>query len=346
MRIIDLEAHVFTRDYVDCLRHRKDYPRIETAGRNGKEEERIFLTREISSSRAKTMELLFDTEDKRLKEMDAAGIDMQVLTLAGPGVELFEAAEGTEQARKSNDELAQIIKGHPDRFVGMGAIAPQDPDRAADELERCVKELGFRGIKINSHVRGEYLDQEKYRVIFERAERLDVPIYIHPRLPSPQMIKPYADYGYGLAGPGLGFAAETQLHAYRLIYSGLFDRYPGLKILLGHMGEGMPFWLFRMDHPWSARSDGAVSLEWRPSDYAKKNFVITTSGMFYMPSIMCGYMAMGADSIVFASDYPFERSEHAADFIRNVPICDADKEKICHGNAERLLKLNEPLAES
>ncbi|MDP2646001.1 MAG: amidohydrolase family protein [Desulfobacterales bacterium] len=340
MKLIDFEAHVFTPDYVNRMQRRKKLPRLELVdGPEGKWN-RLWLTEEIWSSRAKTMAPLLDIDHLRLPEMDAAGVRIQVLTLAGPGCELFEPAEGTEAARTSNDELAGIIRKHPDRFVGMAALAPQEPEKAADELERCVRDLDFRGVKINSHIQGEYLDEEKYWVILERAEKLDVPIYIHPRLPSPDMLKPYAKYGYGLAGPGLGFAAETQLHAYRLIYSGVFDRYPNLKIILGHMGEGLPFWIFRMDHPWSALSDGKVSLAKKPSDYAKANFLITTSGMFFTPAILCGYMAMGADSIIFASDYPFEKSAHAATFMESVPICDKDKEKICCTNAQRLLKID------
>lgn len=341
MKIIDLEAHILTKSFLDCLRSRKGFPRWETREVDGKKQEGILLTPEIWTARVKTMAPLLDREEIRLAEMDQAGITIQVLTLAGPGCELFEPSEGTEIARESNNELAEVIKKHPDRFVGMAALAPQEPEKAADELERCVKELDFRGAKINSHVRGEYLDDKKFWVIFEQLEQLDIPLYIHPRLPSPAMIKPYADYGYGLAGPGLGFAAETQLHAYRLIYSGLFDQFPKLKIMLGHMGEGLPFWMFRMDHPWSGLSDGKVTVKQKPSYYAKNNFVITTSGMFYMPAIMCGYLALGADNIVFATDYPFEESSHASSFIQNVPICDTDKEKICHGNAEKLLKLDQ-----
>lgn len=340
MKIIDLEAHIFTKSYLEYLRSRKDLPRLETVTVDGKKENRVRLTEEIVTSRAKTMEMLLDITEMRLPEMDDAGIAMQVLTLAGPGCELFEPSEGAEIARKSNDELAEIIRQYPDRFAGMAAIAPQDPDKAAAEVERAVSRLGFRGIKVNSHVfGGEYLDERKYWPIFEKAEQLDVPIYIHPRIPSPAMIKPYMKYGYGLAGPGLGFAAETQLHAYRLIYSGLFDQYPRLKIMLGHMGEGMPFWIFRMDHPWSSRSDGKISLKRRPSDYAKENFIITTSGNFYLPAFLCGYMALGAENIVFASDYPFEHCSQAVEFMRHAPISDPDKERICSKNAEKVLKL-------
>jgi len=163
--------------------------------------------------------------------------------------------------------------------------------------------------------------------------------YLRQRRASPDMIKPYADYGYGMAGAALGFAAETQLHAYRLIYSGLFDKYPGLKILLGHMGEGLPYWMFRMDYPWLSRSGGRTPLSRRPSEYVGTNFVMTTSGMFFMPAFMCAYLALGAANIVFASDYPFEKSTQAAAFMERLPICEADRENVCHRNAETLLKL-------
>jgi 2,3-dihydroxybenzoate decarboxylase len=339
MKLIDFEAHFFTEDYVAYLRERTAAPRLETVETAGQKEERLWLNEDLYALRTHTLQPLLDFEDVRLAEMDAAGVSMQVLTLGGPGCEPFESSEGVEMASKSNDDLAKVIRKHPDRFVGFAALAPQDPDKAADELERCVRDLGFRGGKINSHVQGEYLDNEKYRGIFERAEKLDVPIYLHPRLPSPDMIKPYADYGYGLAGAALGFAAETQLHAYRLIYSGLFDKYPGLKILLGHMGEGLPYWMFRMDYPWLSRSGGRTPLARKPSDYVSTNFIMTTSGMFYMPAFMCAYLALGAGNIVFASDYPFEKSTQAAAFMGRLPVADKDKEKICFGNAERLLKL-------
>jgi 5-carboxyvanillate decarboxylase len=339
MTLIDFEAHFFTETYVDYLRHRTQAPRLEAVEAGGQKEEKLWLTEDLYAFRTFTLKPLLDFEEMRLSEMDAAGISLQVLTLGGPGCEPFEPSEGVEMARKSNDELAKVIGRHPERFVGLAALAPQDPDKAAEELERCVRDLGFRGAKINSHVQGEYLDNKKYWGIFERAEKLDVPIYLHPRLPSPEMIGPYADYGYGLAGAALGFAAETQLHAYRLIYSGLFDRYPRLKILLGHMGEGLPYWMFRMDYPWLSRSGGRTALLRRPSDYVGTNFIMTTSGMFYMPAFMCAYFALGAANIVFASDYPFEKSKKAAAFMARLPVCETDREQICHQNAEKLLKL-------
>ncbi len=270
----------------------------------------------------------------RLKDMDEAGIDMQVLSL-GPGIEQYDAAFAIPLAEKTNDELAEVIRKYPDRFAGLASIAPQDPEAAADELERAVVMLGLKGAMIKSHINGEYLDEPKYWVIFERAEKLGVPIYLHPKEPSPDMIKPYLAYPE-LAGAMWGFAAEAGLHAMRLICSGVFDKYPGLKIILGHMGEALPFWLFRMD------SKGPMSkskLKKKPSEYVKDNFFISTSGMFSQPALICSYLALGADNILFAVDYAAESSVEAVEFIEAAPICPGDKEKICHLNAEKLFKL-------
>jgi len=272
--------------------------------------------------------------------MDAAGIDMQVLSLTTPHINLFEASEGTTWSRKVNDELSAVVKKYPDRFVGLAAVAPQSPGEAADELERAVTELGLKGVCIHSHARNEYLDDRKYWAIFERAEKLDVPIYLHPTTPSAAILKPYADYGFPLYGPVLGFAADVALHTMRLIYSGLFDRYPKLQIILGHMGEGLPYWLSRLDffwlRPWV---EAKPAIERKPSDYIKTNFTITTSGMFFQPALICAYLALGADKITFAVDYPYEDNEEAVQFMKETLICDSDKEKIYHLNAERLFKL-------
>lgn len=339
MKIIDFEAHFYTEEYVEYLRSRKEPPNFDTIDLKGQKEEGMWLAPGVWAPRSKNLQSLLDLDQGRITEMDRAGITIQVLSLAGPGCELFETSDGVVQVRKANDRLAEVIKKHPNRFLGFAALAPQDPYVAAEELERTVKELGFKGAKINSHVRGgEYLDEEKYWVIFEKAERLDVPIYIHPRIPSPQMLKPYADYGYALAGAALGFGAETALHAMRLILSGVFDRYPRLKIILGHLGEALPFWLDRLDR--KAITHGIkVKLDKKPSDYIRDNFMVTFSGMFYMPAFLCVYLALGAENILFASDYPFEPLKDAIDFIKHLPISDHDKNKICKGNAERLFKL-------
>ncbi len=214
-------------------------------------------------------------------------------------------------------------------------IAPQDPQGAADELVRAVTKLGLRGASINSHTRGEYLDNKKFWHIFEQAEKLNVPIYIHPRTPSPDMLKPYLDYP-GLDTAMLGFAHEVALHALRLICSGLFDEYPKLQIILGHLGESLPYWLWRIDDRAAYLSN---KLQKKPSQYIKDNFYITTSGMFWQPALMCAYLALGAERILFAVDYPLQELKDAVQFMEEAPICDYDKEKICYLNAQQLLGL-------
>ncbi|MBI4334381.1 MAG: amidohydrolase [Chloroflexi bacterium] len=233
------------------------------------------------------------------------------------------------------------VKEHPDRFIGLATLAPQDPGGAARELERALTKLGLQGAKINSNIRGEYLDDRKYWPVFETAERLGVPIYLHPTIPSPSMLKAYSGYGFVLAGPSLGFGAEAALHALRLVYSGVFDRYSGLKIILGHLGEALPFWLHRIDYPWInpwADPDTLPRIKRKPSDYITKNFACTTSGMSYFPALQCCISALGIDHVLFASDYPYENSKLAVEFIEKLPAPDTDKEKTFHSTAESLFQ--------
>jgi 5-carboxyvanillate decarboxylase len=252
MKKIDIEAHFYTREYQEYLLSRKEPPREELY----KGYVRLWYEPKIWEPHGLEIEdSLLDLGDGRLKNMDKAGIDMQVLSLSTPGCEQFPPAEGTYLSRKTNEELHKAINKHPDRFAGLAALAPQSPEEAARELERAVKELGLKGAKINSHVSGEYLDNRKYWPIFEMAASLDVPVFLHPNTPAPSSIKPYEDYGFALAGPPWGFGAETSLHALRLIYSGVFDKYPRLKIVLGHLGEGLVFWFSALRDPgWKKRS--------------------------------------------------------------------------------------------
>ncbi|OGO43769.1 MAG: hypothetical protein A2137_02975 [Chloroflexi bacterium RBG_16_58_8] len=267
---------------------------------------------------------------------------MQVLSLSTPGCEQFSPAEGTSLSRKTNEALSKAINKPPDRFIGLAALSPQSPEEAARELARAVKELGLKGAKINSHVKGSYLDDRKYWPIFETAESLDVPIFLHPNTPGPASIKPYEDYGFALAGPPWGFGAEASLHALRLIYSGLFDRYPRLKIILGHLGEGLIFWLYRIDFsfrkPWM-EEEIRPRIKRLPSEYVRQNFYVNTSGMYSIPAFLSVYLELGADHIMFAGDYPYENILEAANFIDRIPASDNDKEKIQYSTAGRLFKL-------
>lgn len=209
---------------------------------------------------------------------------------------------------------------------------------------RAVKELGLKGIKLNSHIGATYLDDKRYWPILKKAEELDVPLYLHPTTPHPSMLKPYTDYGYALTGPSLGFGAETAVHAMRMIYSGVFDEFPKLKVIIGHLGEGLLFWMYRIDFgfvkPW-VDEELQPKIKKRPSEYIRNNFFVTTSGMFAMPAFMSVFLEIGADRMMFASDYPYETCVEAANFIENVvAISDIDRKKICHQTAEKLFKLS------
>jgi 5-carboxyvanillate decarboxylase len=343
MKRIAIEEHFFTQEYLAYLRSRKDYPRLETQKIKDLEMEWLRLAPGCSLPSARHFQSgLLEVGEERLKMMDEVGIHMQVLSLSFPGVEALDPSDATSMSKRVNDELFSVVKKYPTRFAGFAAIAPQDPEAAANELERAVKKLGFKGAMVNSHIRGEYLDDRKYWVIFEKAEKLNVPIYIHPRQPSPDMIKPYLTYPE-LATPAWGFAAETGLHAMRLICSGVFDKYPNLKVILGHLGEALPWWLWRLDSRWvviGRRESGtATRADKKPSEYIKENFYITTSGMFWHPALQCCYSALGADRILFAVDHPYESNKDAVQFMDTASICDSDKEKIYHLNAEKLFGL-------
>lgn len=293
---------------------------------------------------------LLDLGTLRLNDMKKAGVDFQVLSITAPGLQVFSANKATSLARRTNDRLAEVVQEHPLRFAGLAAIAPQAPEQAARELERAVTSLGFKGAIINSHTQGRYLDDKFYRAIFETAQALDVPIYLHPRTPSPGMISPYSSYG--LEGAGWGFAAETSLHAMRLILGGLFDELPRLKIILGHLGEGLPFWLSRIDSRFANKtwtdldhSGSLRRLKKAPSEYIKDNFYIATSGMHWHPVLMFAHTVIGPDRLLFAADYPYESAEEAVQQMDSAPMSDLDKKKIYQTNAESLLKLS-PLPDS
>lgn len=344
MKKIAVEEHFLTENYRNFLRTRKEFPKRDIVEQEGKKFEREWWTpTHYNLINPDLPEKVYDLGAERLKDMDESGIDMQVLSFSFPGIEPFDARDSISMAKLINDELAAVVKRYPERFAGFATIAPQDPVAAADELERAVKNLGFKGAVINGNIRGEYLDDEKYWVIFERAEKLDVPIYIHPRTPPADMIKPYLVWPV-LALAGWGFAAEASLHAIRLICRGVFDEYPGLKIILGHLGESIPFWLWRLDSRWPRDEMGIYSgpskkLQKTPSQYFKDNFYVTTSGMFWQPVIQFVCSVLGTDKVLFATDYPYESSKEAAQVIESMQMSDNDREKICHLNAEKLLRL-------
>jgi 5-carboxyvanillate decarboxylase len=339
MKKIAIEEHFFTKEYLNYLRTRLEYPRLETfTDEKGNNTERMWRsTVNYTIQSPAQISKLLDTGSGRISTMDSIGIDLQVLSIASPGVDELDVPTGTDIARKLNDELARIISFSPKKFAGLAAIAPGDPVGAANELERAVRQLRLKGAKLNSHGRGEYLDDKKYWVLFEKAEELSVPIYLHPKEPPQNALTQYMPYS-DLASAMWGFGADTGLHAMRLICSGLFDTFPKLKIILGHLGEGIPFWLWRIDNI-GLKTPISHNLRRKPSEYFKDNFLVTTSGMFWQPAFMLTYHGLSADNILFAVDYPYESNEQAVQFMEALPICDSDKEKIYHLNAEKLFDL-------
>jgi len=279
-----------------------------------------------------------DLGAKRIAYMDTAGIDVQVLSFGSPGAQAFGADVAIPMARDANDRAYEAMKKYPGRFEGFAALPTADPKAAADELERAVTKLGFKGTMIHGHTRGSFLDEKKYWVIFERAESLGVPIYLHPTLPPPDAMKAYFEDYEELARAGWGFSVDTSCHFLRIVFAGVFDAFPKLKFILGHLGEGLPFAMHRLnDHTY--RAAARRGLKRTPLEYLKENMLVTTSGNWYEPAFVCTLLALGADNILFAVDWPYEANQTAMDFLNRISISDLDREKIAHLNAERVLKM-------
>ncbi len=282
---------------------------------------------------------LDDFHEARIADMDRAGIDISVLSPTIPSVQgETDAAAAASRAIQANDYLAGQIARNPKRLAGFASLPMHDPKVAARELERAVKTLGFKGALVNGHTHGTYYDLSAYDAFWEAMQDLDVPFYLHPIDPF-QVPFAYADRPE-LAGAVWGWGVETASHALRLLFSGVFDRFPRLKIILGHMGEGLPMLLWRFDSRFAVYSHG-VKLQLRPSEYFGRNIVITTSGVCSHAALACSLAEMGEQSMMFSVDYPYESNTIAADFIETAPISDAVRALVCFGNAARLLKLTQ-----
>jgi 5-carboxyvanillate decarboxylase len=285
---------------------------------------------------------LADLGAERIADMDAAGIDHQVLALTSPGTNVLDPATARSMATLANDVAAQAVRDHPDRFTALAAVALQDPDAAVAELERAVTRLGMCGLIANSHVQGSYLDDQRFWPVLEAAERLDVPVYLHPNTPNDRMVEPL--FEAGLDGAIFGFGVETGMHLLRIIFSGVFDRFPRLRLVVGHLGEALPFWLPRIDHfhaaqVTSGRYPAVKALELRPSDYLRRNVWYTTSGMAWQPGIMFVRDVVGADRVLYAMDYPYQ---YVPDEVRRqdeLPLDAVAMREFYEGIATRLFHL-------
>ena len=298
-----------------------------------------YITGPDVTRQANVSARLDDVGQGRIAEMDAAGIDMQVLSHGAPSVQRLDAELAVRLARGANDRLAETVRAHPDRFAGFAMLPTADPKTAADELERAVTRLGFKGAMVHGLTGGLFLDDKRFWPIFERAQALDVPLYMHPAVPHPAVIgiyyKDYVEKYPNILRAAWGFTVETATQGIRLVLSGVFDAYPGLKIILGHLGEGLPFLLWRINM--ALVRDGAGPNWFR--DTFRKHFWITTSGFFSDPALLCCMMEMGVDRILFSIDYPFVENKPGTEWVHRIPLCEEDKAKILSGNVKRLLKL-------
>jgi len=338
LRIATEEAFA-TREQIDCyLRMVKD-----GTGDKGLVSLWGFYARSPSERATQILERLLDLGEQRIRHMDQTGIDKAVLALTAPGAQpLTDLTEARRLAQRANDYLAGHVARRPDRYVGMTTVAPQDPEWSATEILRGARELGFKGVQINSHTQGQYLDHPRFDPIFRALADTGQPLYIHPSTPPDSMIGPMLEAG--LDGAIFGFGVETGLHLLRLIVSGIFDRYPQLQIMVGHMGEALPFWVYRLDymHQASVRSQRYAHMKPLKKtilEYLRSNVLITTSGMAWAPAILFTQQVVGEDRVMYAMDYPYQ---FVADEVRthddlDIPL--AAKKKLMQTNAERWFAL-------
>jgi 2,3-dihydroxybenzoate decarboxylase len=283
------------------------------------------------------IEKLSDFGEERLGAMDAAGVELAVLSLSGPGVQVErDASLAVKRAREVNDLLAKEVQRRSDRYAGFAHLAMQDPAAAAEELERCIRELGFVGAMVNGHTNGIYLDDPRHDPFWDRMQALDAPLYLHP---DDAFKKPYVLEGCEeLLKPVWEWTIETSSHFLRLIFAGVFDRFPRLKIILGHMGETLPYMLWRLDSRAALIADKRP-LKFRPSDYLKRNLFVTTSGQCDDVPLIAALSALGEDHVMFSVDYPYEDSATAGRFLDKAAIEDRVRQKVARGNAARLMRL-------
>jgi predicted TIM-barrel fold metal-dependent hydrolase len=325
MKIIAIEEHFRTAVMLRATHPDQALPRPDAAD---------------ADPMAARLRKLDDLGTGRLADMDAAGIDVQVLSHTTPTTELLDAAAAVPLARATNDLLAAAVAAHPDRFAGFATLPTPDPAAAAGELERAVRALGFKGAMINGPTQGRFLDDQFFWPILERAEDLGVPLYLHPSVPPAAVRAAYYEgfsprVSQALATGAWGWHVETGLHMLRLILGGVFDRFPRLQLILGHMGEALPFMLARAD----AQLTPVANLQRSVQDYLLRHVHFTTSGLFTYPPLLCLLQVVGVERVIFSVDYPYSTNEQGRAFLDGAPLDAAARAQIAHGNAERLLHL-------
>jgi uncharacterized protein len=337
LKKIDLENHFATQTYVEALYRNPGFPRFVDDPETGQRQ--VYHSAEYWQPFGEPLVgRLLDLDDQRIKALDEAGIDVAVLSHTAPGLEQLPPKTATAIARDSNNTLAAAIDRHPDRYLGFAALGPREPEKAVKELERAVRELGFKGWNTHSNFGDSYLDDKRYWPILAKAEELGVPIYLHPTFP---IICQLTDYGLALAGPGFGFGVETSTVMMRLILSGVFDAFPKLKIILGHYGEALPFLLTRVDRSFLQyhvpKGSGSMpAIKGRPSQYLLGNMVATSSGNYLAAAFNCTREAIGIDRMLLGTDYPFESTTEMADFLDGMAMSAEEQSKFYEQNPAKL----------
>ena len=317
MRLIALEEHVLPAEHADEVWGASRPPSPEATDR--------------------VRDALADLGEGRLAVMDEAGVDVQVLSLVAPGTQTAAAERAVPLTREVNDRVAEVVRSRPDRFRALASLPTQDPAAAAEEARRAVGELGFCGVVLNGHTGGRFLDQPEFEPVLVEVERLGVPMYLHPTYPPQEVVDVYfggmdTAVGGALATAGWGWHVETGMHVLRMAAGGVFERHPGLQVVVGHMGENLPFSLVRADRVLSPLMSGPRSL----AEAVRGHVHLTISGYTTVPPLRCALDVFGAGRVLFSADHPFGDSAEHARFLEQAPISPADREKIAHVNAEAL----------
>ncbi len=328
MRIVTLEEHILTPDFAAATRTLPSGP--------------------PAALRARMEPSLLDVGEGRLRAMDEAGISVQVLSLAANGLDQLPRQDALVLAADANDRIAAAVRNYPDRFAGFATLALTDVNAAVDEMYRATQELGFAGVMLHGTTQGIFLDDEQFAPVWAAAEALNVPVYLHPAPPPPAVEQAYysglpGNMGNLLAIAAWGWHAETGLHVLRLIVSGLFDRHPGLRLIVGHMGENLPFSI--------ARASGVLDqvsqhLDHPVEEYFHKHFWITTSGYFTVPPFACALEVVGIDRMLFSIDYPFSSNTRGRSFLDSLQLSMPQRYQLAHRNADQLLGLAVPAQSS
>ena len=328
MRVVALEEHFTIPSAVASITD-------EAKAKRG------FVARVVGATGYNPLALLPDLGEKRIKSMDDNGITMQVLSISGPGAELMEGQIGIDIAKAVNDGLKEAMNRYPTRFQGFAHLPLRSPDASAKELERCVKQLGMVGAVVNGTIDGKFLDDAQFAPVLAMAEQLDVPIYIHPHLPPRSVFDAYysglpGSSGVAISTAGWGWHSETAIHVLRMVFAGTFDKHRKLKVIIGHMGEGLPVMMARLDDVAAIHSKHLS----RPISQTILDQVwLTTSGIFTQPPLVAAIMTFGLDRVMYSIDYPYAHNEQGSKFLKECSFGPADMAKFCHGTADKLLKL-------